>query len=227
MFLSIGPRLILALWVVVACTAANASREQELRRTAFDVEVGREMADALFKACEPHYRSLGFDPRFFVFFWNAARFDVYEGARITLGAELDLDYVRKLVAEGMPSEPPTFKRCERLVKEDTPQHRIVPGVAEVGLQQMRDVYRSTKPDPHVARDKSLLNDCMKANFNARQLDFDLALRHCDCTLSAMHSMPAAELDDWFDRARSSAGAPMSSEPWFSELLPKLQACRVR
>ena len=91
---------------------------------------------------------------------------------------------------------------------------------------MREEYLSTQPDPHVARDKSLFNDCMKARFNSRNLDFDRAMRSCQCTLSAMQSVPASSLDDWLARAHAGANLPMPEQPWFPALLPKLQACNA-
>ncbi|MES2365623.1 MAG: hypothetical protein V4563_07015 [Pseudomonadota bacterium] len=224
---SSASRVALMFWFVLASTNAAASPKQELQRIAFDVEVGQEMVHVLYTACEPHYRMLGFDPRFFVFFWDTARFDIYEGARLTLGKKFDSASIKMLVKKSMPSSPPTLERCERLVREDTPQRRTVPGVSDESLQQMRGVYLATNPDPHVARDKRLFNDCMKANFNSREVNFEQALQNCSCTLSAMHSVSAADLDDWFARARSGEDVPMPKQPWFPELLPKLQACLVR
>jgi hypothetical protein len=218
-------RLGLALSLLFGVVPAHAQTSEELQSAAEVVLIGNELAHSLFSACESHYRSLGFDPRYFTFFWDTARFEVLEGARLVLGAEFNPQAIFNAIEK--PKEPPTSDRCARAVREDTPRHRIIPMATERDLQLMRDVYRGRKPDPHVARDKSLVNDCMKSNFNARQLDFDLAIRRCDCTLSAMHTVPSAELDAWLALSQSGAHAPMSRQSWFPELLPKLQACLVR
>jgi len=218
-------RLGLALSLSLGALSAQAQPTDDLRSAAEDVLVGNELAHQLFSACEPHYRSLGFDPRFFAFFWDTARFEVLEGARLVVGAEFNAQAILDAIEK--PKDPPTAERCQRAVREDTPRHRVIPMATDRDLQLMRDVYRAKNPDPHVARDKSLLNDCVKANFNARQLDFDVAIRRCECTLSAMHTLPSPELDAWLTLSQSGAAAPMNRQSWFPELLPKLQACQIQ
>jgi len=218
-------RLGLVLSLSFGVVLAQAQTSEELQSAAENVLVGNEIAHYLFSACEPHYRSLGFDPRFFIFFWDTARFEVLEGARVVMGPEFNPQAIFNAIEK--PKDPPTSDRCQRAVREDTPRHRIIPMATERDLQLMRDVYRGRTPDPHVARDKSLVNDCMKSNFNARQLDFDVAIRRCKCTLSAMHTVPSAELDAWLTLSQSGADASMSRQSWFPELLPKLHACQVQ
>ena len=89
---------------------------------------------------------------------------------------------------------------------------------------MRRAYRSLDPDPHVAHDRSLRNDCMKANFNSGHRDFDGASRRCDCVLNEMDKFPQDQPDDWFAKARSGTPAQMTVQPWWSDLAPQLQAC---
>jgi hypothetical protein len=218
-------RFWLALSALLGTAPAIGSSDDQLRSVALNVQVGHEIARTFFDACTPHYLALGFDPRFFVYFWETARFEMLEGARITLGGEQDSNGLRRSVE--LPHTPPPPGRCEAVVREDTPEHRIIPGVTAEDLQRMRTAYLATSPDPHVARDKSLTNDCMKASFNARRLDFDAAVRRCDCTLSAMRTVPSRELDEWFRLARTGADVPMKQQPWFPALLPKLQACQAQ
>jgi hypothetical protein len=221
---SLTHRFCLALCLLVGASHASGSTDtdEHLRDVALNVQVGRELAHALFTACSPHYRELGFDPRFFIYFWDTARFEVLEGARITLGGEEHSGALEASIELARMTPKPG--RCEAVVREDSPEHRIIPGVSPEDLQLMRGAYLATGPDPHVARDKSLTNDCMKANFNARRLDFDGAVQRCACTLSAMHTVPSSDLDEWLRLARSGADVPMAKQPWFPALLPNLQAC---
>ncbi len=92
---------------------------------------------------------------------------------------------------------------------------------------MRTAYHATNPDSHVARNKSLLNDCVKANFNARQLDFDQAMKICDCTVAAVHTVPHDEFDQWFALVQLNPSTSMQEQRWYPELLPKLQACTTQ
>jgi hypothetical protein len=215
----------LALLLSLPALSAHTATTQELEDAAKEVLVGREIGRAFFTACEPHFRQSGFDPRFFLFFWETARFEVFEGARLTLGERAERSAIDGLPA--LPRTAPPGERCDAVVREDTPNYRVIPGASEASLQLMREAYRSTKPNSRDARDMSLLNDCMKGNFNARQLNFDLARQRCECTLAAMRTVPAADLDGWLADARSGAGAPMSQQTWYPELFPKLQACLAR
>lgn len=219
-------RILLALFLLVGTAQAIGSVDDTLRNVARSVQVGREIAHALLAACSPHYRALGFDPRFFTYFWDASRVEVFEGARIALGEE-DTSLQKDSIE--LPLTPPSTERCEAVAREDALKqtYQVVPGVATEDIQRLRSVYLATGPDPRVARDKSLTTDCMRANFNARRLDFDGALQRCDCTLSVMHTLPSADLDEWLRLTRSGAGAPMAQQPWFPALLPKLQACWAR
>jgi hypothetical protein len=218
-------RFGLVLSLLFSVVPAQTQTSEELQSAAENVLVGNELAHYLFSACEPHYRSRGFDPRFFVFFWDTARFEVLEGARLILGADFNPAAIVNAIEK--PKDPPTLDRCDRAVREDTPRHRIIPMATERDLLLMRDVYRERNPYPQVAREKSLVNDCVKSHFNARQLDFDVTIRRCDCTLSAMRTVPPAELDAWMALSQSGAHVPMSSQLWFPELLPKLQACLAK
>ncbi len=195
---------------------------------ALRVLAGRDRAHATFEACESTYRADNFDPRFFVSFWDTRRFEVFEGARIALERTKATDKSANpsRLSQSIPSVvSPTV--CDALVRSDRPGYLGIEGVADQDLLSMRDAYAASQPHPHVARDRSLHNDCMKANFNARQLDFHAARRNCDCTLAAMQTVPPSQLDDWLARAQTGTGGPMQQQPWFEALLPKLQACFVR
>ena len=118
----------------------------------------------------------------------------------------------------------TPKKCETAIPDDRRGYFEIAGVDDVDLRRMRDVYAATKPDPHLARDRSLHTDCMKANLNKGQMDIKKARRVCDCILVAMQSVPSAQLDAWMVLAQAGADVPMQQQPWFEELLPKLLAC---
>lgn len=220
---------VLAIWTTI--TLAEARKDPNLA-AALRVAAGLDRAQATFKTCVRLFRDAGFDPRFFVTFWYKGRFEVFEGVRLTLrGADVrkipnDAQFLEKSTnANNIESPTQTTRaRCEALVRNDVPGKRGIEGVSAEDLQLMRDVYASSNPDPHVARDQSLYNDCMKANFNARQLDYDSARRRCDCTLEALHSIPSDQLDSWLARAHSGAKEPMQQQPWFGAFAPKLQTC---
>lgn len=227
-------RFVLAVWV--SMTIWNVSAEGEpatsindrLVSSALQVLAGRDRTYATIDACEPTFRESAFDLRFFVSFWDSERFEIFEGARLALERVQANDKNANLSRpqqSGSLVVLPTS--CDALIRSNRPGYLGIEGVAEEDLQRMRESYAASHPHPQVARDRSLHNDCMKANFNARQSYFYLAKRNCDCTLAAMQTVPSDQLDSWLASARTGAGSPMHQQPWFGTLLPKLQACLVR
>lgn len=214
----------LAICAAVAHAAADSSGEPQVE-AARRVLAGRDRVHASFAACEPRYRASGFDSRFFVEFWEARRFEVFAGAaatlkRATVGDESDA------IGTALPERAAAVSAatCTDLVVEDRPGRFDIRGVSESDVQLMRDAYAATNPDPHVARDRSLYNDCMKANFNARQLNFYAARFACDCNVKVMQDAPQAQLDEWLERTRNGGAEALQDQPWFESSWPKMKAC---
>jgi len=172
------------------------------------------------------------DARFFLSFWETKRFEIFEGARqIVRDAASEMHAASvptsaETVSTGIDGQDPQLDstRCDQLLRGTGRVAQEITNISADDVELMRRAYRSLDPDPHVARDRSLRNDCMKANFNSGHRDFDGASRRCDCVLSEMDRLPQDQLDDWFAKARSGAPAQMTVQPWWSDLAPKLQAC---
>jgi hypothetical protein len=118
----------------------------------------------------------------------------------------------------------SFEQCASFIRNDAPGKIDIEGVSNDDLQFMVAVYQATQPDPRARRDRSLFNDCIKANFNSRQPDFAIANGRCMCVGMAMGSVPQDQLDGWLARVHSGEALPMQKQPWFDALAPKLQAC---
>lgn len=203
---------------------------------AIRVLSGRDHAHSRFKACEPVFRQAGYDPRFFVATWDNGRFDIFEAAQSLLASSSGTLQGGTITARS-PAKGGTDRstaapaassiECQNLVRNDTPARRGIDGVAENDLERMRQAYRASQPDPHVARDKSLYNDCLRAAANSQRVSFDAAQPYCDCVLTTMRTVPSDELDGWFNRQHAGIGGPMQNETWYGNLLPKLMACSGR
>jgi hypothetical protein len=215
---------LLAMNAAVAQAAPDASGDLQVD-AARRVMSGRDRVHASFEACESRYRASGFDSRFFVGFWDFRRFEVFAGAAATLKRATvgDESGATGTVPPGRATAV-SSATCADLATGDRQGRFDISGVSESDVQLMRDAYAATKPDPHIARDRSLHNDCMKANFNVRQMNFFAARFACDCTVTVMQSVSQAQLDGWLERSWNGALEPMQDQPWFEALWPKMKAC---
>lgn len=217
-------RASITVGLIIGATASMATEvnDQQLA-AARRVMDGQEKTYVNLKRCEAVFLGADLDPRYIKQFWDSRRFEIFEGVRMTLRASLDSSPER---ANQLHSEESAVipEKCVDFLRNDVPGRVAIDGVAMQDLKIMAEVYQSTRPDPHVKRDRSLFNDCVKANFNSRQRNFDIAINRCECVNIAMKSVPQDDLDGWLARAHSAESRPMQQQPWFGALAPKLQAC---
>lgn len=219
---------------VIACLAMSAAMAQAAPASPLEdaqVDAARRVMSArkrvhtTFEACEMTYRAGGLDSRFFLEFWDVMRFEIFSGAAATLERTKTVD-----AGEGSVAMPPSRVTavspavCLGLVTSEEPGYYAIEGVTSGELQLMRDAYAATQPDPHIARDRRLYNDCMRANFNVRQMNFHAARFACECNVGVMRSLPQDQFDGWLEQERNGAPEPMQEQPWFEAAWPKMQAC---
>jgi len=213
---------------LLACAVSVLAAEpnDRPRNAAFRVLEGRASVYATLNRCDAVFRKAGLDSRYVKQFWDSRRFEVFEGVRITLGTSMtDSEFPTLPSQDGEGNV--TFEQCASLVGSDAPGKIDIEGVSNDDLQSMVATYQATQPDPRARRDRSLFNDCIKANFNSRQTDFAVANVRCMCVGMAMNNVPQDQLDEWLARVHSGEALPMQKQPWFDALAPKLQACYAR
>ncbi|MYN00823.1 hypothetical protein GTP41_01795 [Pseudoduganella sp. DS3] len=213
---------------LLACAASVLAAEpnDQLRNAALRVMEGRASVYATLNRCDAVFRKAGLDSRYVKQFWDSRRFEVFEGVRIALAASMiDSEFPSLPSQDGGGNV--SFEQCESLVRNDAPGKLDIEGVSTDDLQSMVAAYQATRPDPRARRDRSLFNDCIKANFNSRQTDFAVANVRCICVGMAMSSVPQDQLDEWLARVHSGEALPMQKQSWFDALAPKLQACYTR
>jgi len=213
---------------LLACATSVLAAEpnDQLRDAALRVMEGRASVYATLNRCDAVFRQAGLDSRYVKQFWDSRRFEVFEGVRITLeNSMIDAELPSLSSQDG--GRNVSFEKCESFVKSDVPGKIDIEGVSNGDLQSMLAAYQATQPDPRARRDRSLFNDCIKANFNSRQADFAVANVRCMCVGMAMSSVPQDQLDEWLARVHRGEALPMQRQPWFEALAPKLQACYAR
>jgi hypothetical protein len=213
-------KLGLAMLCLLSSGMAFAVANEDVRAAAARrVADGRERAHARFKACAPELRAQGFDAHFMESIWEAERFDVFEGVRLTLanaskGPSRGADAFRKASHEA----------CNQLIEGDAFEQAGIDGVTAADLQAMQEAYAASRPDPRISRDRILHADCMKVNFNTHDVDYAASRHLCDCTLTAMHAVPDDELDSWLELAHAGVDVPMAEQAWYGIFVDKLWAC---
>jgi hypothetical protein len=186
------------------------------------VLLGRERTRSVIAACDPTYRAAGVDARYIALFWETGRFEILEGARIATQSASPTSSSRGPTSQPQSATP---EQCRSLFEDNAPRdQRGIHGVAQEDVLRMHEIYAASGPDPNQSRDRSLYNDCMKSSYNSRQWPFEAAIKRCDCTIEAMRTVPASELNAWLSKAQRGENVPMTAQPWFGELFPKLQAC---
>lgn len=208
--------LCVLAWIIPPTTCADTGAVAAARRVA----EGRERVHAGFRACTSVLRAEGLDARFLQSIWDAERYDVFEGVRLTMEKH---DNARHGFRTGSISKA-SRRICAQLAETDSRDQPGINGIAEGDIQAMRSIFIASHPDPHTIRDRSLHTDCMKVNFNTHDVDYAESLRLCDCTVEAMHSVPEDELDGWLELAHAGVDVPMAEQAWYGIFVDRLWAC---
>ncbi len=212
----LGLAMLCLLTSGMACAVTNEDARTAAARRVAD---GRERAHARFRACAPVLRVQGFDARFMESIWDAERFDVFEGVRLTLAG------ASKAPSQGTDaSRKASHEACNQLIEGDAFEQAGVDGVTASDLQTMQEAYAASRPDPRISRDRTIHADCMKVNFNTHDVDYAASRHLCDCTLTAMHAVPDDELDSWLELAHAGVDVPMAEQAWYGIFVDKLWAC---
>lgn len=214
-------KLGLAMLCLLLSGAASAVAGEDGRATAARrVAEGRERVHARFRVCAPTLRAQGFDAHFMQSIWDAERFDVFEGVRLTLAGRAS----RAAAQQADASRKVSREACNQLIEGDAFEQPGIEGVTAADLQIMQDAYAASRPDPRISRDRILHADCMKVNFNTHDVDYAASRHLCDCTLTAMHAVPDDELDSWLELAHAGVDVPMAEQAWYGIFVDKLWAC---
>lgn len=209
--------LCLLAWILPSTPAvADGGATAAAKRVA----EGRQRVHDGFHACTAILRANGLDARFLQSIWDAERYDVFEGLRLTLGKRSDIRHLHSMVSGPKISR----KACNQLVETDVREQPGITGIADTDVQAMRDVFVASHPDPRSIRDHSLHMDCMKVNFNTHDVDYSESVRLCNCTVEAMHAVPEDELDSWLELAHAGVDVPMAEQAWYGIFVDRLWAC---
>jgi len=208
------------LCLLLSGTACAVASEDARTAAARRVADGRERAHARFRACALALRAQGFDARFMQSIWDAERFDVFEGVRLTLAGRASKATSQEVGASRKASR----EACNQLVEGDAFEQAGIDGVTPADLQTMQEAYTASRPDPRISRDRILHADCMKVNFNTHDVDYAASRHLCDCTLTAMHAVPDDELDSWLELAHAGVNVPMAEQAWYGIFVDKLWTC---
>lgn len=213
---------VLAMWCLIACVVARGSAADDgMAAAARRVSAAQARIHAGFRACAGQLRAEGLDPRFLQSIWDAERFDVFEGVRLSLARRAGRGQAYRA---GTPPFKASREACGRLAEADARDQPGIAGVADSDLQAMRNAFAASHPDPHSIRDRNLHTDCMKVNFDTHDVDYASSVRLCDCTLDAMHAVPDDELDSWLELAHSGVDVPMAEQAWYGIFVDRLWAC---
>lgn len=214
--------MVQRILLAAACLALGSVALAEMpgygtQEAAKRVQLGGMRMHERFSACAADLRTLGLDSRFLAHIWDAEHFDLFEGVRITLASQPPAGVSGAELAAAPAG-------CAGLQEPELLESAGISGVEEADLQLMRQVFLATKPAPHELRDRNLYTDCMKVNFNTREVDFPTSVHLCDCTLQALHVVPDDELDDWLQLAHAGVNVPMAEQAWYGIFVDKLWAC---